>query len=267
VAPLAVAGVNRSALLRTVRSIQTGGSTALFGGWAEGLSQAMNCPLTDAGARVVLLSDGGANVGISDAASIAADVAQAAAHGVTTTAMGFGRHYDENLMRAMADAGQGNYVFIEGESQVAEAFQQELAGLSALRGRNVSLVPSAGVSLVSAVGGRLPGIGAGVRLPDLIAGLDRDLALTATFSTGATDPALTLAWTDVLSGTEERFEVPLDITPLPREKFDSLRADPSVTAQVSLARIANLKFELSQAFRSGRAPEAARLLGHLEAAV
>jgi len=267
VARLGTAGVNRSALLRTVKSIQAGGSTALFAGWAEGLSQAMSCPITDAGARVVLLSDGGANVGISDASSIAADVVQATAHGVTTTTMGFGRHYDEHLLRAMADAGQGNYVFIEGAAQVAEAFQHELAGLSALRGRNVTLAPSAGVSLLSAVGGRLPSLGAGVRLPDIIAGLDRDLVLTATFSAGAKDPGLTLTWTDVLSGTEERLAVPLDISPLPSEKFAALPTDQSVTSQVSLARIANLKYELSQAFRSGQTAEAARLLGALEDAV
>src|SRR5690606_29018573 len=126
-------------------------STALFAGWAEGVTQVMTCSVADASARVVLLSDGQANVGLRDAPAIATDVGEAAAHGVTTTTMGFGRSYDENLLRTMADAGQGNYVFIEDESQVAEAFQHELSGLSALRGKNVRLEASAGVVLTSAV--------------------------------------------------------------------------------------------------------------------
>src|SRR5690606_30179769 len=100
VAPLAPAGKDRRALLAAVRALGSGGSTALYAGWAEGLSQAMACPSPEAGARVVLLSDGMANVGVRDAPSIAADVAQAAAHGVTTTTMGFGRSYDEALLRA-----------------------------------------------------------------------------------------------------------------------------------------------------------------------
>src|SRR5690606_5245055 len=74
VAPLAAAGHDRTAILNAVKALGPGGSTALFGGWAEGLSQVMGCPVADAGARVVLLSDGGANVGVSDAPSIAADV-------------------------------------------------------------------------------------------------------------------------------------------------------------------------------------------------
>lgn len=267
VAPLATAGGNRDQLLNAVKGIQTGGTTALYAGWAEGLSQALSCPDSDATARVVVLSDGLANVGISDPAGIAADVAQATGHGVTTTAMGFGRGYDEELMRAMADAGHGNYVFIEGEAQVTEAFQQELAGLSALRGRNVTLVPSAGLVLSSALAGTLTAHGAGVRLPDLVAGLDRDLALTLEFDAGITNPTLTLAWTDLLSGTEESLDVPLDIAPLPSEEFAKLPVDPAVATHVALARIASLKFEISQAFRSGQQPHAASLLDKLVAEI
>lgn len=267
VAPLGVAGSDRSALLAAVRAIRPGGSTALYGGWAEGLSQVMASELGDTVSRVVVLSDGGANQGVSDAPSIAADVAQATTHGVTTTAMGFGRHYDEELMRSMADAGQGNYVFIEGESQVAEAFQQELSGLSALRGRNVRLEPSAGMKLSSAVTGRLTSTGAELRLPDLVGGLERDLAITATFEAGAGDPRLTLLWEDLVSETEESLEVALDIAALPADEFAALLTDPTVVSLVALARIANLKLELAQAFRGGSPREKERLLRDLGTAV
>ncbi|HZJ09195.1 MAG TPA: macro domain-containing protein, partial [Trueperaceae bacterium] len=267
VTPLTVAGADRASVLAAVKAIQPGGSTALYAGWAEGLSQAMACPVPDASARVVLLSDGRANSGVSDAPTIAADVSQAATHGVTTTTMGFGRSYDENLLRAMADAGQGNYVFIEAASQVAEAFQHELAGLSALRGRNVRLEPSSGVLLASAVAGRLPRHGTGVMLPDLVAGLERELALSATFVAGAIEPTVSLVWTDLLSEDEERLTVRLGVEPLSRSEFDALPEDPGVTTQVALARIANLKFGLSSAFRSGHSAQAATLLEQFAVAV
>ncbi len=264
VAPLAPAGTDRRRLLRTVREIVPGGSTALYAGWAEGLSQAMSCPVAEVGARVVLLSDGMANVGPRDAPSIAADVAQAAAHGVTTTAMGFGRSYDEALLRAMADAGQGEYVFIEGEAQVVEAFQHELAGLSALRGRNVRLLPSAGFGLDGVVPGRLPSREGGVLLPDLVGGLERETVLTATFAPGAAEPRLTLVWDDLLTGAEGRLEVPLGAPAAAREEFERLPVDETVATQAALARIAEEKLRLAEAFRSGRADEATGLLNRLE---
>ena len=267
IVPLTPSGRDRSALLASVKAIQTRGSTALYAGWAEGLSQVMACPQQDAAARVVVLSDGGANVGISDAPSIAADVAQATAHGVTTTGMGFGRHYDENLMRALADAGNGNYVFVEDASQVGEAFQQELSGLSALRGRNVRLEPSTGMTLASAVAGQLPPAGCGVRLPDLVGGLDRDIVLTATFDAGAPAPELTLAWSDTLTGAEDRMTLKLDLPAVSTTEFEALPTDPVVTVQASLAQIAGLKLRLSDALRSGQAADSARLLGELQAAI
>lgn len=266
VAPLTTAGTNRERIGAAVKAIQTHGSTALYAGWAEGISQVMTCPVADASARVVLLSDGQANVGVKDAPTIATDVGEATTHGVTTTTMGFGRSYDENLLRAMADAGQGNYVFIEDESQVAEAFQHELSGLSALRGKNVRLEPSAGVVLSSSVAGRLAQHGTGVRLPDLVAGLERDLMVHATFAAGATEPAVSLVWTDLLSSKEERLSVPLGLAPLPRTEFDALPTDTRVATQLALARIADLKFALSDAFRN-RPGEAAVLIEQLAAAV
>lgn len=265
-APLTAAGVDRGALLRAVASLTPGGSTALFAGWAEGLSQVMSCPDPQAAARVVLLSDGMANVGISDAATIAADVARAAGHGVTSTAMGFGRSYDETLLRAMGDAGQGNYVFIEGGAQVVEAFQHELSGLSALRGRNVRLEPSAGMRLEGTAGHLVP-CGAGVRLPDLVGGLQRELIIRATFGPGATAPEVVLVWDDALTGGAGRLAVTLGLEPLDRATFEGLPTNQEVALHRALAGIAESKLALAEAFRSGRAQAAAVLLDEIRAGV
>lgn len=264
--PMTRAGADRRRLLDAVRSIEPGGSTNLFGGWAEGLSQAMSVPATEASARVVLLSDGQANVGVTDAPTIAGDVSQASEHGVTTTSMGFGRLYDEALLRTMADAGSGNYVFIEGEAQVTEAFQHELSGLSALRGRHVRLEPSSGLTLET-ITGQLPRHGAGLRLPDLVGGLERELVAKAIFAPGATAPTLTLTWSDLLTGREQSLRLPLEIEPLSREAFEALPTDPVVATQLKLARLAELKLKLSNAFRVGDVKGANALLDRAAAAV
>lgn len=256
--PLRQVGHDRAGMLTLVRGIVSGGSTALYAGWAEGLSQAMASPIGESTARVVLLSDGQANVGVVDAPSIAADVARATMHGVTTTAMGFGQHYDEALLRSMADAGQGNYVFIEGDSQIVEAFQHELAGLSTLRGRRVTLEASSGVTLsplgvhamALAAAGNGPGTAAGsLRLPDLVAGLDREQVVRARFAPGAVAPTLTLAWDDLLTGATERMNVPLGLEPLDAAAFAQLPVCERVSTYVALARLADLKLEFGAAMR------------------
>jgi Ca-activated chloride channel homolog len=95
----------------------------------------LTAPVASGLGRVVLLSDGQANVGIVDPAAIAEDVARVTADGVTTSTIGLGRHFDERMMRHLADAGHGSYTFVESPDGLEGLFETELAGISALRGR------------------------------------------------------------------------------------------------------------------------------------
>lgn len=91
-----------------IRSISSGGSTNLSGGWLR--ADALLRPFAREGTstRIVLLTDGHANIGITDAGQLAALTQEARRRGITTSTIGFGRGYDEDLLRAMADAGGGN---------------------------------------------------------------------------------------------------------------------------------------------------------------
>lgn len=104
-----------------VESIQPGGSTNLYGGWVTGAK------VVGRGGRVILLSDGHANVGpITDAHSLCAHAARTyEKFGVTTTTIGVGRDYDEGLMAGMARAGGGSHYFAHAVSAIADAFSQE----------------------------------------------------------------------------------------------------------------------------------------------
>jgi Ca-activated chloride channel family protein len=87
--------------------------------------------------RIVLLTDGLANVGITDPAVLVRLCAVARAAGVTTTTVGFGPGYDERLLRAMADAGGGNSYYVERPDQAADVFAEEVEGLLAIGAQNV----------------------------------------------------------------------------------------------------------------------------------
>lgn len=99
-------------LRAAIAGIHSGGNTDLHGGWREG-AQTLDDGLTDVAGtglkRVILLSDGQANEGLTDAAAIAAQCAEWAARGVTTSTYGLGNGFNEELMVAMARSGGGNH--------------------------------------------------------------------------------------------------------------------------------------------------------------
>ncbi|NET60667.1 MAG: VWA domain-containing protein [Symploca sp. SIO2E6] len=126
-------------ITRQIERIQARNTTALHAGWVEGGVQVSHYFDPEQLNRVILLSDGLANRGETNPDVIASDVKGLAERGVSTTTMGVGDDYNEDLLEAMANSGDGNYYYIESSEQLPEIFQMELQGLMATLGRNVTL--------------------------------------------------------------------------------------------------------------------------------
>ena len=109
------------ALARKVEKLECGGSTNLYGGWVAGAKA------VGRGGRVILLSDGQANVGPHiDATSLSAHAGKSyETYGVTTTTIGVGTDYDEGIMAGMARTGGGTHYFAHTVISIKEAFSQE----------------------------------------------------------------------------------------------------------------------------------------------
>ena len=228
VVPTTLIDGDLDAVRRAIASIETGGSTALHAGWVEGLTQALMFPRDSGLARVILLSDGQANVGIRDQVSIAAQVAQALGDtGVNTSAMGIGRHYDEHLMRAIADAGGGSYSFVSDPRELADLFETEFVAITALRGRNLrlSFADQRAEFVVAGSGASLEG--GALRFPDLMAGMPRE-ALVRLVARGGVLPPLRLEFDDELTGRRETIEVALDPPFVAAAEWASLPVAPEV---------------------------------------
>ena len=147
-------GETQVALPQQLRRIDAGGSTNLSGGWLRGRELvARGQRERSAGGvnRVVLLTDGLANAGITDPASLLGLCRTACGAGITTTTIGFGADYDEKLLRGMADAGGANTYYIERPDQAADVFAEELEGLLTLCAQTVSVEirPSDAVTLTA----------------------------------------------------------------------------------------------------------------------
>ena len=137
--PLPSSFARRIHVGRVLGQITDRGGTNLHGGWLEGGTQVAAHLQPGALNRVMLLSDGLANVGETNADRIASDVRGLAARGISTSALGVGRDFDEDMMQAIAQSGDGNYHFIEHPSQLPHLFAAELAGLKNTFARTVSL--------------------------------------------------------------------------------------------------------------------------------
>ena len=131
--------VDKAALIRRIEQISPRGSTDLHGGWVEGGRQAEVGLVSGGVNRVLLLSDGLANTGVVDPNTITAEARGLAARGVGTTTIGVGDDYNEDLMEAMARAGDGHYYYIDSPVQLVDIFQTELQGLMDTLGQKVSL--------------------------------------------------------------------------------------------------------------------------------
>jgi Ca-activated chloride channel homolog len=195
-------------LQRQLDRIHAGGSTALHGGWRAGadLLQGDACPGNLP--RVLLLTDGRANIGLAQPRAIAADVALALSRSVSTSTVGVGLRYDERVLEAIAGAGDGNYHFAETPEALPGVFEAELESLRVTVGRLVSLGTS-GVEVLDVLNdlrvlptGRLA-------LPPLRVNRPLDLLLRVKLTAGQT-PRLRLAWTDAWDQRHaQRVELPL----------------------------------------------------------
>jgi len=142
--------INKDRVLHQLDKMRVRGTTNLSGGWLQGCQHvAENLGMSTLN-RVILMSDGLANRGVTDPNQLVQLARQKQDEGVSTTTMGLGNDFNEDLMIEMAHAGGGAFYFIESPEVAPQIFQEELSGLLNVVGQNlmISLNPTAQVSSV-----------------------------------------------------------------------------------------------------------------------
>ena len=119
--------------------IQPRNMTNLHGGWLKGAETL--APRAGRGmvSRVILLSDGQANRGLLEREAIYEQVRELASAGVTTSTVGIGFDFNEELMTGIATAGQGNSWYGQRAEDLAESFDAELGFLTSLVWQDVRI--------------------------------------------------------------------------------------------------------------------------------
>lgn len=137
-------GNSKMELKRLVERVYPRGSTNLGGGMMEGFRQVDRYLKKEYANRVVLLSDGLANQGVTDPYQLNRIARQYRAKSISLTTMGVGLDYNENLMVGLAENGGGNYYFIESPNSLASILNKEFNLLSSLVAQNASIELSLG---------------------------------------------------------------------------------------------------------------------------
>ncbi|TNE58701.1 MAG: VWA domain-containing protein, partial [Alphaproteobacteria bacterium] len=123
-----------------INGLSPRGSTNLTGGMMRGVAEVEGAEAGEGAlSRVLLLSDGLANQGITDPRQIKDLVREARLKGVRISTLGLGRDYDEDLMQMIAEHGGGHYYYIENPNQMGRIFQEELATLFTTVAREAAL--------------------------------------------------------------------------------------------------------------------------------
>ncbi len=141
---------NKDIIYTALDRVRAGGCTNLSGGWLKGCDHVQAHYAPDKVNRVLLLTDGQANVGIRDnQVLINTSQQKAQESNISTTTLGFGNHFNEDLLIGMARHGNGNFYFIQTPEDLVEVFRIELESLSSLVAQDliVTLQPQHGISI------------------------------------------------------------------------------------------------------------------------
>jgi Ca-activated chloride channel family protein len=130
---------HRERLMRELSRVESRGSTNLAGGWLAGCEMVARAATQAHLNRVLLLTDGLANVGITDPEELAHHAHELARRGISTSTFGVGLGFNEHLLERMATEGDGNFHFIESPQDIPHLFAREFKELLKITAREIEL--------------------------------------------------------------------------------------------------------------------------------
>ena len=225
--------------IAAINTIHSGRSTALFDGWLSGAMQVAEHLDPTQLNRVLLLSDGQANQGLTERSEIAAKVAGLCKRGISTSAFGLGDGFDEDLMGAIASAGDGTLAFIESPAQLADLYASELQGLASTLGKRVSIGirTKNGAELLDLLNDLEATERGNFQLPNLRAGQELNVGLRLQLPAWAPNQEIAsvrLAWEAPGASGRQELMAHLTLPVITAAELAGLATDPAVAEQLAV---------------------------------
>jgi Ca-activated chloride channel family protein len=252
--------------------MQTGGNTDISAGYTMGLRELARAT-TDAGATLLLISDGHANSGEQDPAVLAQIATTHAANKVTTSTIGLGTGYDEKILEALAQGGNGAHRFAYTIDEAIGAIAAEVDDLleKSVVNAVMRFTPSPLLTTNPRIEilQRLPHFKEGdtyvVQLGDLYAGENRrfviDIEVPGMPALGlATIADITLEYLDVAKMQEITVSMPVQVNVVPDDVAKGRLIDPVVRAERLILTAQTEKATAIDELRNGLNKEASSRL-------
>jgi Ca-activated chloride channel family protein len=253
-----------------IANIDSGGCTDLSAGYLLGLSEASRA-MGDGGATVLLISDGHANAGETSPVVLGSLAEGRARHRITTTTVGYGLGYDEELLAVLARGGNGDHVFAEDADQLHPAIAEQVSGLlaKAVTAASVTIRPLgevlAGIRVLHDVPTAQLDEDVIAQLGDLYQGESRrlliQLDIPAMAALGlATVAEVAVRYTELPDLVEHVITLPVTVNVVPGDVAAGRVPDPVVTVERLLQQAQQNKRDAISALRAGDAHTAQGLL-------
>ena len=131
---------HKARIHQAIEELDAGGGTGMASGIQLAYEQAARKLDSQSISRVVILSDGDANIGPSTPDALLDLIRGHAKEGVTVTTVGFGMgNYRGGLMEKFADAGNGNHYYVDSLFAARRVFAEELGGTLEVIAQDVKL--------------------------------------------------------------------------------------------------------------------------------
>jgi len=191
---------NKQAMKDLISRVTARSSTALHEAWVRGGLTVSEHMLDQGINRVVLITDGLANVGVTNTDEIVTQAMGLFQRGVSTSTIGIGADFNEDLLMPMAQSGGGNAWHVVEPDDMQHIFQIELEGLIAQFAHTVSLslIPADGVRVVDILNDFQYTETGRYRLPNLQSGSPLDIVVQ--LRTGAQEIGTQLRLLDLRLG-------------------------------------------------------------------
>ncbi len=117
-------------ILDKIDDLKAGGSTFGSGGIDRAYSIAYDHRIVNGNNRVILMSDGDFNVGVTDGGELSSVISEKAQSGIYLSVFGFGMgNTRDTILEKLARHGNGNYAYIDNETEAKKVFEKDIAGM------------------------------------------------------------------------------------------------------------------------------------------
>ena len=256
---------NGDGLRYAIDCLTPDGSTNLHAGLMLGYAEAKKHFRSGATNRVILLTDGIANQGVTEPARIAHDSAAYNGQGIDLSTIGVGLDLNNDLLRTLARSGRGLYHFISDYKDINKVFINEVQSLVSSVAKNVQVKIEYGPGLqLAKIYGYTPQLGNGhvtFPLDDMNNGLTQVVMakFRADSAKGSLPLKVRLTYYDVRRKCMVEEVQDLRLVPSERESCDPL-VDLEVKKNFTIAELADSLLQMTEFARRGNYTQAQSVL-------